>query len=162
MANLAPAPLELKPYVNSETKAFEIALKDQRVGMVPGEMISQNLRYILMAIGIRAANMPDELEKAFLIGFIRQHYGGHTVAEIRLAFDMAITGRLNVDSDCYQNFTAAFFSKIMNAYRRWSSMEIHQVQKRLEPPPPTPEELEQIDREYEQYLQSIKKPDVKG
>lgn len=37
---------------------------------------------------------------------------------------MAIDGKLSVDAKCYENFSCAYFSEIMNAYRLWSSQEI--------------------------------------
>jgi len=69
-------------------------------------------------IGLRAANMPSQIEKAFLISHIQGSYGHLRVDEIRIAFDWALEDRLGVDINCYENFSCAYVSKILNAYWR--------------------------------------------
>lgn len=76
-----------------------------------------------MVIGLRPANYPVDAEKQFLYGYITKHFGGHSKGEIRLAFDMAILRKLDLEDDeihCYENFTVEYFSRIMNAYRKWA------------------------------------------
>jgi hypothetical protein len=63
-------------------------------------------------------------EKAVLLDFIRENYGNHTPEEIKLAFKMAVSGKLSVDPNCYENFSCQYFGKIMGAYRIWASSEI--------------------------------------
>ncbi len=88
----------------------------------------------MLKIGLRASNLPTEEEKIVLIDHIKKNYGGHTLAEIRLAFDMAILDKLDIDDiSCYENFSCAYFSKIMNAYRRWSKQEYTHISKPLQP-----------------------------
>lgn len=67
--------------------------------------------------------MPTQEEFDFLKIFILRNYPGHTVDEIRLAFDLAIAGKLDVDAKCYENFSCEYFGRIMTAYRKWASNE---------------------------------------
>lgn len=118
----------------------------------------------MLLVGIRAANLPSQEEKAILIRHITKHYSGHTVAEIRLAFEMAIAGELDVATDdvkAYENFSPVYFSQIINSYRRWASQEFKQNIKSIEPPPPqkifTQDELEDgaredVERQYQMFL----------
>jgi len=103
----------------------------------------------MVIIGLRAQNYPDELETEILISFITEHYGGHTPAEIKLAFEMAIVRKLNVDPVCYENFSVAYFASIMEAYREWSREQI----KHLPAPEERPREFNrqeklQLDLDY--------------
>src|SRR5262245_20635761 len=82
------------------------------------EPIKQALRYAFTLVGLRGQNLPDEYEKEILIKFIVTKYGGHTAAEIRLAFEKAVSGELDIDATCYENFSVLYFSRIMNAYRK--------------------------------------------
>lgn len=82
----------------------------------------------MVKIGLRAQNFPSEEEKGVLIDHILKNYAGHTVEEIRLAFDMAIEGKLGVDANCYENFSCLYFSKIMSAYREYSKEEYKQLE----------------------------------
>lgn len=84
----------------------------------------------MLKVGIRQANIPNNEEKAILIDHILTEFSGHTCAEIKVAFEMAIAGKLEdidskgnvstLDATCYENFSCLYFSKIMNSYRSWA------------------------------------------
>jgi len=62
--------------------------------------------------------------------FVVKHYGGYTPEEIRLAFELAIEGRLDLKPDqinCYQDFSPAYFARIMSAYRVHRNKEMMRV-----------------------------------
>lgn len=93
---------------------------------------------IMLKMGIRAASLPTEASMKILTAHVLREYGGHTCEEITLAFDMAMTGKLDIDSKdvpCYENFSCLYFSRIMNAYRRWAAQE-YKALERNEPLPP--------------------------
>lgn len=117
----------------------------------------------MLKVGMRANNLPSKEEKAVLISHIYQSYPGNTIDEIRLAFDMALRGELDLkteDVKCYENFSCAYFSQVMNAYLAWSKHEFGHL--KTEPPPPmkilTDEELDNLHRMWtEEYYQQIRK-----
>lgn len=100
------------------------------------------LRYVMVLIGLRAQNYPDKIETQILVNFITKHYGGHTPAEIKLAFEMAITRKLDIEAKCYENFSVAYFVSIMEAYREWAKEQI----KQLPAPPEKPRELKPMEK----------------
>lgn len=83
----------------------------------------QVLRLVMVKIGLRANNFPDKLETEILIQHIVENFGGHRIDEIKLAFDMAIMGKLSCEASCYENFSCAYFTQVMNAYQDWSKEE---------------------------------------
>ncbi len=87
------------------------------------------IKYAILKVGIRAANMPVNIEWDVLINHVADNYGKHTPSEIILAFDMAISGKLDVDPVCYENFSCLYFSSIMNAYRKWAVQAYNQVSR---------------------------------
>jgi hypothetical protein len=92
--------------------------------------MKQALRYIFILIGLKAQNYPADVEKQLLHAYIYKNYGGHTPAELRLAFEMAIQNKLSLRSEdviCYENFSIAYFSRIMEAYREWAKEQIKQL-----------------------------------
>lgn len=119
---LEPAKPVSKPSPNGELVKFEQAIEDRRIGtLLDIEPLKQALRYAMVLVGIKAHNVPNDREKAVLLQFIQNNYGGHTPAEIRLAFDLAVAGELDVeDVKCYENFSPLYFASIMNAYRKWA------------------------------------------
>lgn len=124
----------LKPYVSGEEAELALCLTDPKIRQSPLDAIREALRYCMVLVGLRAANFPKDEEKAVLIAYVMENYGGHTVSEIRLAFKMAVSGSLGVDANCYENFSVMYFSGIMNAYRAWAREAVKQVvkQKSLE------------------------------
>lgn len=155
-------PQELKPSKNGELVKAVAELKIYQLSSIAE--LESCLRYCMLLVGIRANNLPSQEEKAILIRHITKHYSGHTVAEIRLAFEKAIAGELDLSSDdvkAYENFTPVYFSQIINSYRRWSVQEYNQHAKEIEVPPPvkimTQDELddgarEDVERQYGLFL----------
>ena len=150
---LAPAMPVSKPSQSGEVAKFQTALTDQRIcNLTDIEPLKQALRYAMVLVGIKANNVPNDREKSVLLQFIVNNYGGHTPSEIRLAFDLAIAGDLDVeDVKCYENFSPLYFASIMNAYRKWARPkhgEIKPVEKEL-----TTDEKLDIELQYAAYLQ---------
>lgn len=121
----------------------------------------------MLLVGIRPHNLPPPEETAILFAHIMKYYSGHTVAEIRLAFEMAVSGQLDIDEKdvkAYENFSTIYFSQIINSYRRWAAQEFKQNIKAIEPPPTqrifTEQELEDgaredVERQYQMFLKRI-------
>lgn len=122
----------MKPLKSGDEERFMVARRD--IPIVNGELeyLKEVLRLVMLKVGIRANNIPDDSEKAILIEHILTNYGNHTPQEIKLAFDMAIGGKLDLDEKdvtAYENFSCLYFSKIMNAYRKWASQTHNQFKK---------------------------------
>lgn len=107
------------------------------------EPIKQSLRYIFALIGLKAENLPSELQKTVLIDFIKTEMKQFNTEEMKLAFRMAAAQKLNVDLTHYQNFNAVYLSDVMNAFqtmRNSALKEFNQQMKANEKPiEPTPE-----------------------
>lgn len=88
------------------------------------EPIRQALRYAMMLVGIRAQNIPQKEEKDVLIEFVQRNYGGHSSLEIKIAFDLAVNGTLEIeDVKAYENFSCEYLGRIMSAYRKYAAIE---------------------------------------
>lgn len=109
--------------------------------VAPLEEITQCFRYIMMKLGLRSQNWPSEIERALITQHLLLGYGGHTVEEVKLAFDMAILRKLDVDPNCYENFSCEYISKIMDAYRKWAAQEFREMPVPLPPSSPVKENL---------------------
>lgn len=145
-----------------------LALQSKLIKDASFDEVKEVLRKVMMKIGLRANNLPNELEKLVLYEHIAKNFGGHRLNEIGLAFDFLINGELAdadgvvVDANCYENFSCLYFSKVMNAYRHWSRQEIKYIS------PTTKEEQRIFDQdelddyaretcewEYQMFLRGI-------
>jgi hypothetical protein len=118
--------------IGDEEKQFLSALHDRKIKDAPVEQLKEVLRLVMVKVGLRANNWPNEEEKAVLLAHILTNYGGHTTKEILLAFDMAILGKLDAEVNHYENFSCKYFSEIVNAYRQWAK-EAHRQNVKEQP-----------------------------
>lgn len=115
----------------SEENRLLDALYGERIASGDIEELNQALRYAMLKVGLR--NIPNEIEFAALQSHVIENYGEHTPGEIKLAFDMAISGRFDVDPVCYEVFSCLYISNILNAYRPWKSRTVEQIIRETKP-----------------------------
>lgn len=160
---------ELTQQKTGEVVQLQKAISTPLIAESPVEQLKQVLRLVMIKIGLRSQNWPTDEEKTVLIEHIYSNFGGNRIEEIKLAFDMAFAGKLDLsteDTKCYENFSCAYFSTIMSSYRRWSAQEYRQ----LKPEEPTvqriftQDELDDAAREdvERQYRLFVKGHELKG
>ena len=145
----ALTPVENYIFVAS-TKKQIAEIDDETLIAKTGQMF----RFIAMDVGyIIPTNSEDWTYICTrLLDILKKYYSQMTLADIKLAFELATTGELddylpkdnqgNPDKKHYQQFNADYFAKILNAYRRKQNGVIHKAYKALPEPKKelTPEE----------------------
>lgn len=143
----------------TDENTLAVALAEPKLASVSEDALKNCLRYVYTLVGLRAPNFPVDPEKQLLHHHIRKHFGKHTAAEVRLAFEMAINGRLDIDPKevkCYQDFTPAYFSAIMVAFRKWAAIEARRLETRNpRPSETTPAQQLDINIGYAYYLHKL-------
>src|ERR1035437_4148240 len=81
--NLVQVQPDLLPLKTFEEK-FAGALTGIKLSKIRYEDAKEVLRLVMLKIGLRAANIPVEEDKAILISHIAVNYGNHTLDEIIL------------------------------------------------------------------------------
>lgn len=85
------------------------------------EPIKQVLRYVITLVGITAKNLPDDTQKKVMIQFVRDDLGDFTLDEIRIAFRLAVSGKLDINPETFQNMSSLYIGKVMMAYKKYKS-----------------------------------------
>lgn len=127
-------PASTQPAIGEEAKFLEV-IKETPINKTDEKEISEALKYAFVKIGLKQKDFPVPLEKQVLLNHLVTYYGNHTPNEIRLAFDLAMTGALdlpNRDANCYGNFSCYYLSTIMNAYRIWA-VQVHRQHSETKP-----------------------------
>lgn len=125
----------------------EAATQDTQIqNLVDDESIRQSLRYVFALIGLKAENLPTDIQKVVLLEFIQTELKHFTPEEIKLAFRMAVAGELNVEISHFQNFNAMYLSNVMNAYKEKRGAALTEMNQKLRAlePKKEPTEAEQI------------------
>lgn len=165
--NLAPVQQEWKHYGSGNAIAIQQAQSTHTLRVSNEDIIKQALRYSMLLVGLRGSNLPTEEEKFVLTNFVKSNFGNNTCEEIKLAFEMAVAGKLNVDAKCYENFSCEYFGRIMSAYQEYARQEIKNLPKLIEPVKEKPSDLElkkqAIDtaNEYAKQIRFCEKNDKK-
>jgi hypothetical protein len=91
---------------------------------------------------------PGDVKLAILEDWIITQYGGFTINEIKVAFKQMVA---NDFIDHYQNFSPAYFSQVMDRYKKKAN-EVRKMmpQERVEAIPHL-SDLEIIDYSYQEY-----------
>jgi len=75
-----------------------------------------------MTLGISGNSIPTDFEFEHLIKMYKIAFINHTLAEIDLAFDLALCGSIEYELNLYDKiFSVAFVSGLMNKYKEWKS-----------------------------------------
>jgi hypothetical protein len=93
-------------------------------------------------------NNPGEVKLAILEDWIRTEYGGFTINEVKVAFKQMVA---NDFIDHYQNFSPAYFSQVMDRYKKKAN-EVRKMmpQERVEAIPYLTD-LDIINYSYKEY-----------
>lgn len=141
----------VEKYIFAASTKMQIAdIDDDTLIAKTGQMF----RFIAMDVGyIIPTNSEDWAYICTrLLDILKKYYSQMTLADIKLAFELATTGELddylpkdsqgNPDKNHYQQFNADYFAKILNAYRRKQNGVINKAYKALPEPKKelTPEE----------------------
>lgn len=150
-------PEVVKSLSGVEKYIFAASTKMQIADIDDGTLIAktgQMFRFIAMDVGYIIPTNPEDWAYICtrLLDILKKYYSQMTLADIKLAFELATTGELddylpkdsqgNPDKKHYQQFNADYFAKILNAYRRKQNGVIHKAYKALPEPKKelTPEE----------------------
>lgn len=151
LSEVAKALTPVEKYIFVASTKKQIAeIDDETLIAKTGQMF----RFIAMDVGYIIPTNPEDWSYICtrLLDILKKYYSQMTLADIKLAFELATTGELddylpkdnqgNPDKKHYQQFNADYFAKILNAYRRKQNGVIHKAYKAVPEPKKelTPEE----------------------
>ena len=126
-------------------KEIMTAFSGERMRNLNSIIFKQNIIYLMQLVGI---NTPGDVKLAILEDWIRTEYGNFTINEVKVAFKQMVA---NDFIDHYQNFSPAYFSQVMDRYKKKAN-EVRKMmpQERVESIPHLTD-LEIIDYSYQEY-----------
>jgi hypothetical protein len=129
----------------SEQEIMTAFLGD-RIRSINQTMLNQNLIYIMQLVGLKV--MPDKIKMSVLEDWIRTEYGNFTINEVKVAFKQMVA---NDFIDHYQNFSPAYFSQVMDRYKKKANEIRKMIPQEREQAVPHLTDLEIIDYSYQEY-----------
>lgn len=118
------------------------AFKGNKLNLVSPITLKENLAYIFTLLGF--TKYPDTQEMIVIEDFIRTSYPLFTIEEFRLAFKMAVQGKLDCSTEHYEKFSPKFIGQVMSAYTK-KALDVRKMIKpilnEIEPPKLTDEQI---------------------
>lgn len=118
------------------------AFKGNKLNLVSPITLKENLAYIFTLLGF--TKYPDTQEMVVIEDFIRTSYPLFTIEEFRLAFKMAVQGKLDCSTEHYEKFSPKFIGQVMAAYTK-KALDVRKMIKpiinEIEPPKLTDDEI---------------------
>jgi hypothetical protein len=118
------------------------AFKGNKLNLVSPITLKENLAYIFTLLGF--TKYPDTQEMLVIEDFIRTSYPLFTIQEFRLAFKMAVQGKLDCSTEHYEKFSPKFIGQVMSAYTK-KALEVRKMIKpiinEIEPPKLSDDEI---------------------
>lgn len=108
------------------------------------EPLKQALRYVITLIGLKSENMPSESQKMVLLDFIQSELCYFSPEEFKIAFKLAAAKKLNCDVEHFQNFSANYVGRVMDAYSNYKANAMREYKSQMEQ---APVEVEMTDEE---------------
>jgi hypothetical protein len=113
-----------------------------KLNLVSPIILKENLAYIFTLLGFK--NYPDKEEMIIIEDFIRTSYPMYTIQEFRIAFKMAVQGKIDCSTEHYEKFSPKFIGQIMSAYTKKAN-EVRKMAKpilsEIQPPKLSDEEI---------------------
>lgn len=127
-----------------------------KLNLVSPIVLRENLAYIFTLLGFK--NYPDKEEMVIIEDFIRSSYPLYTIQEFRIAFKMAVQGKMDCSTEHYEKFSPKFIGQIMLAYTKKAN-EIRKmlkpIVKEIETPKLTDDQI--VSFTMKEWLESAKK-----
>ena len=153
-------PVERAVFLASTAKTF-----DEYDGAELAMELKPALKFIARDTGYRST---DENEMSYLIirvaEILKRYYGGMTIKDFRMAFEMSITGALDdylpkgrngePDRGHYQQFNVDYVCKILNAYKARRAAVLRKASEAM------PEPERERDFEMEKYYRNNTKKEL--
>jgi len=108
-------------------ESFKQAKKSKKTADAPTLEIIEAVKRGLIMLGIK--NTPSKEEWAIYVREITTYHKFLTVAEIELAFTLAIRQELNFDPETYQNFNLLYLNKMLAAYKQWAIQQHREIDR---------------------------------
>lgn len=153
------------PQVNNEWQPLKNGLivdneivnsfNGDKLNLVSPIVLRENLAYIFTLLGFK--NYPDKEEMVIIEDFIRTSYPLYTIQEFRIAFKMAVQGKLDCSTDHFEKFSPKFIGQVMVAYTKKANevrKMIKPIIKEIEPPKLTDEEI--VSFTQKEWLESAR------
>lgn len=100
--------------------------------------VLKSLAYVATLVGIK--DLPDKVAKSVLLTSLRRNYETVTCEELVLAFELAVTGKIQANIEHFNNLDFKYISGVLNAFKFYKAQFLQYNQEDVQALPEMTEE----------------------
>lgn len=138
-------------------------LKTQEADLIHTET-GKAIALVIADLGLKT--MPDSLAQKRMIHYLINYYQDLSFEEIVKAFELALVGKFEVNTEHYDSFDIKYLTRILNAYRVYRNELTRKLKPTLQIPEHKPTETEKrnsriqffqhLEKTYQEFLKTGK------
>ena len=104
-----------------EEDLFLISLNSAEIRRSNDDTLIAMIRYGCKVLGIDGTRLPPVADMIILAENLKTYHANLRYKELKLAFDMAASLKLDFSPNPYQNFNVLYMNELLAAYKKWSA-----------------------------------------
>jgi hypothetical protein len=119
--------LRLTDYEQLDLERFKLARSSEKLNTVSIALVVDELIRGMHKLGIKGDKIPNKEELSVMYKSIVEEYPNIKFGELSLAFDLASKGKLDMESETYQNFSVLYLHRLLRAFARYGMQKLNEI-----------------------------------
>jgi hypothetical protein len=119
-----------KRLTNSEEldlERFKLSRTSEPVKNLSSGLVIDELLNGMQKLGVKGDKMPNNADLLMMYKSIMEEYPNIKIGEISLAFDLASKGKLDMESETYQNFSVLYLHRLLRSFARYGMQKLNEI-----------------------------------
>jgi hypothetical protein len=106
---------------------FKLARVSEKLNTISIALVVDELIRGMHKLGIKGDKIPNKEELSVMYKSIVEEYPNIKFGELSLAFDLASKGKLDMESETYQNFSVLYLHRLLRAFARYGMQKLNEI-----------------------------------
>jgi hypothetical protein len=110
-----------------DLERFKLARVSEKLNTVSIALVVDELIRGMHKLGIKGDKIPNKEELSVMYKSIVEEYPNIKFGELSLAFDLASKGKLDMESETYQNFSVLYLHRLLRSFARYGMQKLNEI-----------------------------------
>lgn len=110
-----------------DLERFKIARTSDKLNSVSVALVIDELMRGIHKLGIKGDKIPNKEELSVMYKSIVEEYPNIKLGELTIAFDLASKGKLDMESETYQNFSVLYLHRLLRSFARYGMQKLNEI-----------------------------------
>ena len=110
-----------------DLERFKLSRSSEKLNTVSIALVVDELIRGMHKLGIKGDKIPNKEELSVMYKSIVEEYPNIKLGELTLAFDLASKGKLDMETETYQNFSVLYLHRLLRAFARYGMQKLNEI-----------------------------------